>query len=100
MRCQSMSTHVKFEDWVARKMEDPDFRAADEALEPAYQLARLRIIQGITQTEVARRAGTRQPSIARLERGQSTPDLDFLRRVANALGAKVEVRIVPLRGPV
>ena len=36
---------INFEDWEAEQMRDPEFRAAAEELEPAYQVARLRIIK-------------------------------------------------------
>ncbi len=65
------------------------------ALEPAYQIARLRILRGLTQEELASMIGTKQPSIASLESGSTEPSLSFLRKVAAALGARVEVRIVP-----
>ena len=91
-----MTNNVRFEDWVNARLKDPAFRAADEALEPAHQLARLRIQKGLTQEQLAEKVGTKQPSIARLESGQTTPNLVFLRRVASALDAKLEVRIVPL----
>ena len=78
-----------------KQMQDPEFRAAYEALEPAYQIARLRILRGLTQEQLAEKVGTKQPSIARLESGRSTPSLDFLQRVAEALDAQVEIRIVP-----
>lgn len=90
-----MNENVSLDEWVRRKRLDPAFREADDALEPAYQLARLRIQQGLTQKELAERAGTKQPSIARMESGASPASLDLLRRVAAALGACVEVRIVP-----
>jgi transcriptional regulator with XRE-family HTH domain len=90
-----MSTNVRFEDWAAKQMKDSEFREAPEALEPAYQIARLRILRGLTQQQLAEKVGTKQPSIARLEGGRSTPSLDFLRRVAQALDARVEVRVVP-----
>ena len=35
--------HRTLEEWEAEQMKDPEFRAACEALEPEYQLARLRI---------------------------------------------------------
>lgn len=90
-----MNTNIRFEDWTREKMQDPEFRAAYEALEPAHQLARLRILRGLSQEQLAIKVGTRQPSIARLESGKATPNLDFLRRVAAALDAQVEIRIVP-----
>jgi len=85
-----------FGEHLAEALGDPEFREAWEASDPAYQLARLRILRGLTQQQLAERVGTRQPSIARLESGREEPKLGFLRRVAEALGAKVEVRIVPL----
>ena len=89
-----MSRNIRFEEWEAQRMQDPEFRAAAEAQEPGYQVARLRILQGLTQEELATRAGTKQPSIARLESGTFEPRLSFLRRVAEALGARLEVRLV------
>jgi len=89
----STNTNVRFEDWKAEKLEDPGLRAAYERLEPAYQVIRLRTQRGLTQKELARLVGTRQPSIARLESGRSEPSLSFLRRVVEALGGRLEVRI-------
>jgi predicted transcriptional regulator len=87
--------HQTLDSYLAEQMQDPEFRAAYEALEPAYQIARLRILRGLTQEQLAEKVGTKQPSIARLESRRSTPSLDFLQRVAEALDAEVEVRIVP-----
>jgi len=97
-REMSTSSNVRFEDWEAEQMKDPEFRAAAEELEPAYQVARLRIMRGLTQEQLAALVGTKQPSIARLESGKVEPKLSFLRRVVEALGARLEVRIVPLEG--
>jgi transcriptional regulator with XRE-family HTH domain len=47
------------------------------------------------QAQLAKMVGTRQPSIARLENGNSLPSLSFLQRLAAALGAKIEVRLIP-----
>ena len=84
------------DEWEAKQMRDPEFRAAIEELEPAYQVARLRIMRGLTQTQLADLVGTKQPSIARLESGKVEPKLSFLRRVVEALGGRLEVRIAPL----
>ena len=83
-------------EYLVEALQDPEFRRTWDASEPAYQVARLRIMHGLTQAELAQRVGTKQPSIARLESGKSEPRLDFLRRVAEALGGRLEVRIVPL----
>jgi DNA-binding XRE family transcriptional regulator len=91
----SANTNVRFEDWEAKQMQDPAFRAAADDLEPAYQVARLRILRGLTQGQLADLVGTKQPSIARLESGKMEPRLSFLRRVVEALGGRLEVRIEP-----
>ena len=87
---------VSLEEWEAERMQDPEFVAALAAREPAYQIARLRIQRGLTQQQLAELVGTKQSSIARLERGTTPPNLTFLNRVAMALGARVEVRLAPL----
>jgi HTH-type transcriptional regulator/antitoxin HipB len=60
------------------------------------QLIDLRIKRGLSQRDLAKRAGMQQPSIARLETGQ-TASLRTLRRVADALDADVKVTLVPRR---
>lgn len=91
------NTNVPFDAWVEEQEKDPAFRQAYAALEAAYQVARLRIMRGLTQTQLAELVGTKQPSVARLESGQSTPRLDFLQRLAAALDARLEIRLVPLK---
>ncbi|MCX6028469.1 MAG: hypothetical protein NT169_04085 [Chloroflexi bacterium] len=34
-----MNANVRLEDWSAEKMQDPELRAAYEALEPAYPIS-------------------------------------------------------------
>ena len=85
----------RFEDWETEKLKNPEFLTAAEEMEPGYQIARLRILRGLTQTQLAEMVGTRQPSIARLENGSSIPSLTFLQKVATALNAKIEIRLVP-----
>ncbi len=82
-------------DWQAEQLLDPEFVAAAHELEPGYQIARLRIQRGLTQAQLAEMVGTRQPSIARLENGSSIPGLSFLRRIAKALNARIELHIIP-----
>jgi DNA-binding XRE family transcriptional regulator len=78
---------------------DPDYRAAVERMRPLRQLqhsliqARLRA--GLTQTEVARRAGISQPAYARIERGRHWPHVETIQKVANALGLSLTVTVDP-----
>lgn len=52
-------------------------------------LCRRRIELGLTQAEVAEKAGLQQESIARLENGNVVPRLDTVFKVAYALGMKL-----------
>jgi DNA-binding XRE family transcriptional regulator len=84
-----------FNDWQAEQLLDPQFVAAANELKPGYQISRLRIQRGLTQSQLAEMVGTRQPSIARLENGSNIPSLSFLDRIAKALDARIELHIVP-----
>lgn len=55
--------------------------------------ARLRA--GLTQAELAERAGTAQSGIARWESGRTAPSLDDVRRLVRLCGLDLEVAIVP-----
>lgn len=77
-------------------MKDPEFVREWEKLEPEYQLARsligARIKGRITQEELAKRVGTKQPVISRIEAMSSSPSVSLLKRVADALGMKLDIR--------
>jgi ribosome-binding protein aMBF1 (putative translation factor) len=51
---------------------------------------------GLSQVELARRAGTSQPSIARLERGLVSPTVVSLDRIARALGTELVIDFEPV----
>ncbi|MCL5951953.1 MAG: helix-turn-helix transcriptional regulator [Chloroflexi bacterium] len=90
---------VPYESDLKRRLEDPEFRRAYEELEPEFQITRqivaLRNERKMTQTELAKRTGTTQSSIARLESKGRVGTLRLLQRVADALDAQLEVRLVP-----
>lgn len=90
------SATVPYAEVKARLLADPQTQAAYDALEPASQIARLRIEAGLTQAQLAELVGTKQPSIARLERGQTQPTIAFLRKLGAALGKRLEITFVPV----
>ena len=85
--------------YFGRQMKNPELAHAYEELGPEFeivdQIIALRLQRKMTQRELAAKVGTQQPSIARFERKRKTSDLSFLRRVADALDARLEVRLVP-----
>jgi len=93
-------TQTNFDRYLERKLNDPGlrqrFEEADRAWDIALQLAALRKARGFTQQQVADMLGTKQQAVARLEdpsyRGHS---LNMVRKYAEALGARVDVTVIP-----
>ena len=59
----------------------------------AAVLTRVRKRAGLTQAELARRAGTSQPVISAYEHGRRDPSIETLRRLVRAAGAELELGI-------
>ncbi len=91
-----MSMGISWNEYRKELMKDPEFVKEYEALEPEYELTRLlisqRIKRGLTQKELAERMNTTQSVISRLENGSANPSLATLKRLANALDARLVVR--------
>ena len=60
----------------------------------SQQIRELRLARGWTLAELARRAGTSAPTLHRYENGWDRFELDTLRRIGEALGARLEVRLI------
>ncbi|MEH2513457.1 DNA-binding XRE family transcriptional regulator [Nitrobacteraceae bacterium AZCC 1564] len=81
-----------------RLMHDPKFKQeyakadADYAIVEALIRARTRA--KLSQAEVAKKIGTTQSAIARLEAGNVAPTLSTLRRYAEATGTKLKIGLV------
>jgi len=78
--------------------EDPLFpalhRAELERRELMRQLADRRAELGLSQTELARRMGTKQPVVSRVLSGDVDPQHSTEDRLAAALGMRIERRLV------
>jgi transcriptional regulator with XRE-family HTH domain len=70
---------------------DVEFQAAE-----LVRAARTRA--GLSQRELARRAGTAQSVVARIEAGQTSPTVSTLGRLVEASGFELRAELVP--GPV
>jgi len=97
-----MKRQTNFDTYLAEHLKNPDFakrfKKAGEAWDVAIQLASLRQESGLSQKELAKRVGTSQQQISRLESpAYEGHSLSMLRRVADVLGADVNVIIQPKR---
>jgi transcriptional regulator with XRE-family HTH domain len=82
-----------------RWMKEPGFKEGYDALEEEFSLASMlieaRTRARLSQAELAKRMGTSQSTIARLESGTAKPSLSTLERFARATGSRVRVSIEP-----
>lgn len=74
----------------AESLKDPEYRAEWERTRLAHPVAMrviaYRVEHNLTQTELARRLGMRQPHMARLEAGDHEPSVVTLQRLSHVLG--------------
>ena len=101
-RVIAMKSH---DEMVGEWMRDPAFVQEYEGLEQEFalfdELLRARKEAGLTQAEVARRMATQPSVVARLEAGggrkKHSPSLATLQKYAEAVGCRLEIRMVRLR---
>src|SRR3990172_2326602 len=87
---------TNYEDFEAQLLKDPEIRREYEALKPKYDMIRSLIERrnklGISQTELARIIGTKQPAISRLEKGDYNTTLSTFFKVADALDLDISIK--------
>ncbi len=80
-----------------RLLKDPVIRKGYMELGHEFALIRKiirkRISNGFTQAELAKKIGTKQSAIARLESGNYNPSILFLKKVAKALGTRLSISL-------
>lgn len=78
---------------------DPATRGPCEGRDPASFVAQVRARAGLSQRELAERADTSQPAIARLEGGGADPSISTLQRIIAAAGFELRLAIDPVPAP-
>ncbi|MBU1668961.1 helix-turn-helix transcriptional regulator [bacterium] len=86
-----------FRKHLDKSLENEEFKKEWDNLELRYavveQLIKLRITYNLSQTELAKKIGTTQAVISRIENGTVNVGIDFLEKVARAFDKKVEISI-------
>lgn len=89
---------TNFEVWEKEKMKNPKFKAEYDRLQPEFAVIRAvieaRMKRGLTQERLAKKVGTKQSVISRLETGRGNPTLEFLQKLASALDTHLEIRFI------
>lgn len=90
---------ARISDMHKKWVKEPKYRKAYEALDEEFVLAsaviETRSRAGLTQQQLARRMGTTQPVVARLESGRTRPSMRTLERLAEATGSRLLIRFEP-----
>ncbi|MDY0301460.1 MAG: helix-turn-helix transcriptional regulator [Trichlorobacter sp.] len=92
-----MLTHKELK---ARALERADVKTEYELLNNEFrfidQFLKARNHAGVTQAEVAKRIGTTQSAIARLESGagKHSPSIATLEKYAHAVGCRLELKLI------
>lgn len=88
--------HRDFNDFLKESLKNPKIKAEYDKLQPEFAVisavieARMR--KGVTQEDLAKKIGTKQSVISRLESGRANPSVAFLKKLAQALNAHLEIR--------
>jgi DNA-binding Xre family transcriptional regulator len=89
---------TRFDRYFENQMKDPRMRDLVEkelaSLDIGVQIAKLREKRGLNQTQLAARARMSGPKVSNIERRPANVQLDTLIRLCQALGARLEVRLV------
>lgn len=86
-----------FKDFKNKLLKNKAVQKAYKQLGPEFALVEMIIEQrqklGLTQEQLAKKIGSKQPVISRLEQGTYNPSVKFLQRVATALNAELVISI-------
>ncbi len=89
-----------WKDFKKELLKDPKVRKEYERLQPEYAvisaMIEARIKKGITQEELAKKLGTKQSVISRLESGRANPSILFLKKLASALNLSFQIKFTSL----
>jgi DNA-binding XRE family transcriptional regulator len=90
---------VNLDEILTKELKNDEFRVAFDGHRFYLQIARLvsdlRTGTGLSQVELARKAGVSQPMIARLEKGDSRrkPTFDTVFRLMKVLGYTISIHV-------
>lgn len=92
--------HLDFNIWLENKLRDPEFKAEYDRLQPEFAVIQAildaRIKKGLTQNDLAKKIGTKQSVISRLESGRANPSVAFLKKLAEALNSSLQIKFTSL----
>lgn len=90
-----------FSEYKKKFLENPEFKAEYDALQPEYDIIQSMIdarkMQKLTQKDLSERTGISQADISRIENGTRNPSLEMVKRLAAGMGMYLKLEFVPLK---
>lgn len=87
-----------FDRYLQERMEDNDFRAEWEELQPEHEinlmLIKARAENQLTQKQLAELCGITQSNLSRIETGAESPSVRTLQKIARGLGKRLKIQFV------
>jgi DNA-binding XRE family transcriptional regulator len=91
--------HSSYEEIARQHRSSEEYREGFAEAQRAFLIGQAirerRLALGLTQTELAERAGMTQPALSRLEAGGVVPTIPLLERISASLDADLIVEIAP-----
>lgn len=88
--------NTTLDQYLDKQLKDPKFKKEWDKLDANYQvtreLIRARIENDMSQRELAKKANTTQAVISRIENMSVSPSVGLLKRLAEALDKKLEIK--------
>lgn len=89
---------LDFEKDLQKELKNPKFKKYydyyGKQLEIAYAILQLRKKQGLSQAQLAKKIGTKQSNVARMEAGQQNFTTDTLQKIAAAFNSDLKIQFV------
>ena len=86
-----------YKSFKNKLLKDKKIKKAYDELEPEFAVIQMiiekRLKAGLTQAQLAKKIGTKQSAISRIEQGSYNPSLALLVKLSKALNAELKISI-------
>ena len=95
-----MTKTISGTDLISKLLSEAEVKAEYDRMKPVMELAwtlvEARNRAKMTQSEVAKKMGTTQSAIARIESGRASPTMETVRRYFWATGCEFKIQLLPV----
>lgn len=92
-----MNKHLDFNTYKKQVLKNKGLKTEYDRIQPEFELINALIearkSKNLTQAQLAKKIGTKQSVISRLEIGNANPTLDFLKKIADALNSRLQISL-------